>query len=86
MAHLSPAGWGGCGGLRTRPLLRVFWVGNRANRMDTWQTFAQDMAVILDYWGREPGEMVTRVKGHEGEKMDVFPLVNSPRLRKQGGL
>lgn len=22
--------------------------------------------MILDYWGREPGEMVMRVKGHEG--------------------
>lgn len=28
---------------------------------------ALDMAMILDYWGREPGEMVMRVKGHEGE-------------------
>lgn len=28
--------------------------------------FALDTAVILDYWGRGPGEMVTRVKGHEG--------------------
>lgn len=27
---------------------------------------ASDTAVILDYWGREPGEMVTGVKGHEG--------------------
>lgn len=30
---------------------------------------ALDMAVILDYWGREPGEMITRVKDHEGEMM-----------------
>lgn len=46
--------------------------------------FALDTAVILDYWGRGPGEMVTRVKGHEGEKIDVSPPVNFPRLRKQG--
>lgn len=30
---------------------------------------ALDMAMILDYWGREPGEMVLRIKGHEGEMM-----------------
>lgn len=37
---------------------------------------ALDMAMILDYWGREPGEMVTRVKGHEGEMMMMMMLFN----------
>lgn len=39
---------------------------------------ALDMAVILDYWGREPGEMVMRGKGHEGEMIDVFEPGNFP--------
>ena len=32
---------------------------------------ALDMAVSLDYWGREPGEMVMRLKGKEGEMMPL---------------
>lgn len=65
--YLFPAsrGWGW--GLYTQLLLSVFWVRNNANREDECVAKALDMAMILDYWGREPGEMVMRIKGHEGE-------------------
>lgn len=83
--HLFPAGWGwGWGrGFCTQLLLSDFWVRNRANRTDRHVAKALDMAMILDYWGREPGEMVTRVKVMKVRR-SIFHPVSFPCLRKQG--
>lgn len=53
------------------------------SQLDGYVAKALDMAVILDYWGREPGEMVTRVKGHKGEMM-MMMLFNQCAFHASG--
>lgn len=60
------AGAGAGTGVSAHSFCLVF-LGQEQCQQDERVAKALDMAMILDYWGREPGEMVMRINGHKGE-------------------